>query len=160
VKIYKSKMKKEFAKLELVWRSRQGGKGRTERKYLDFTVNGQSLKNILKIGDYIGCLGWTSQEVENNILDQLFLRIPSDLGNDRYSIYVCPECGDIGFGVITVQIEKTSDGYVWKNFGYENNYDDSMRNFESYKRIGPFYFKESEYKQALMNRPPWSHDSP
>ena len=144
-------MTESFATLELAWKTRKGGGGKTQRDYLDFLVNGQSLRDLLKPGDNIGCLGWLPSNVEQNILEQLTTKRLSDLGNDRYPIYICAECGDIGCGAITVQIEKTEHGYIWKNFGYENNYDESMSDFESYQNIGALHFKETEYLEALQS---------
>ena len=142
-----------FSKLELVWRTRNGGVGRTQQNYLDFVVNGQSIHDQLMTDDHIGCLGWQSEEKEIVILEQLTTKRLSVLGNNRYAIYVCAECGDIGCGAITVQIEKTKDGFVWKNFGYENNYDETMRDVKNYKTIGEFHFRETEYQTALTSKP-------
>jgi hypothetical protein len=144
-------MTENFSKLELVWRTRRGGSGRTQRNYLDFVVNGQSLHDLLKLGDNIGCLGWLSQDSEQSILQQLMTERYSVLENDRYPIYVCAECGDISCGAITVQIEKMQNGFVWKNLGYENDYDESMRDLESYKSVGPYYFKREDYVEALQS---------
>ncbi len=146
-------MTEKFSKLELVWRNRKGGHGKTQRDYLDFVVNGKSLSDLLKTGDNIGCLGWLPPASEQMILEQLTAKRLSDLGNDRYSIYICPECADIGCGAITVQIEKTQNGFVWRNFGYENNYDEAMQDLESYEMIGGFHFSEAEYLQALTTKP-------
>jgi hypothetical protein len=32
-------------------------------------------------------------------------------------LYVCPECGDIQCGAMTVEITKTGNTYTWQNFG-------------------------------------------
>jgi len=109
------------------------------------------LYDLLKPGDNIGCLGWLSPDAEQVILERLATERLSELGNDRYALYICAECGDIGCGAITVQIEKTQEGYLWKNFGYENDYDESMRNLERYKNIGAFHFKRAEYLDALKS---------
>lgn len=147
-------MTENFSKLELVWRIRQGGGGKTHREYLDFVIDGKVLGDLLRPGDYIGCLGWSIQE--QIVLEQLLTKRPSELGNNRYSIYVCAECGDLGCGAITVEIEKTRDAYIWKNFGFENNYDAEMRDLESYKTIGEFHFRKAEYFATLTNFPPRS----
>jgi hypothetical protein len=144
-------MNDNFSNLELAWRTRNGGGGRTRRDYLDFIVNGKSLHDLLGTGDNIGCLGWLPLHVEQVILEQLKTERLSELGNDHYSIFICAECGDIGCGALTVQIEKTEDGFVWKNFGYQNNYDESMSDFESYETIGPFHFKSPQYLEALKS---------
>jgi hypothetical protein len=144
-------MTNSFSTFELVLRTRRGGSGRTQRDYLDFVVDGQSLHDLLKLGDNIGCLGWLPQDSEQVILQQLMAERLSVLENDRYPIYVCAECGDIGCGAVTVQIEKAQNGFVWKNFGYENDYDKSMRDLETYKNIGPFHFKQEDYVDALRS---------
>ena len=60
-------------------------------------------------------------------------------------------CGDlIGCGAITVEIVKTRTGFLWKNFGYENGYDESLPDLENYKQIGEFHFKDAEYQAALI----------
>jgi len=142
-------LKTNFSKLELAWRVRNGGEGKTRRAYLDFIVNGQSLHDLLKPVDRIGCLGWLPPKAEQIIVEQLTTELLSELGNHRYSIYICPECGDIGCGAITVQIEKTEDGFVWKNLGYENDYDESISDFKRYEKIGPFHFRKSEYVNTI-----------
>jgi hypothetical protein len=45
------------SKLELRWRVRSGGGGRTERRYLDFLVDGISLYDRLVVGDQVGPQG-------------------------------------------------------------------------------------------------------
>ena len=137
----------------MVWRRRKGGVGKTERNYFDFIVDGQSLHELLKSGDNIGCLGWLPPDAETVILEQLATERLSELGNDRYSIYICAECGEIGCGAMTVKIEKTQYGFIWENFAYENNYDESMRDLVSYRDMGPFHFKPAEYLHALTVKP-------
>lgn len=146
-------MTENFSSLELVWRVRSGGAGRTQRDYLDFVVDRRSLYDLLKPGDNIGCLGWLPPDAEKIIMERLLAERLSELGNDRYSIYICAECGDIGCGAITVQIEKTQAGFIWKSFGYENDYDKSLPDVESYRDIGPFHFRKAEYLHALTARP-------
>src|SRR5512138_3222452 len=144
-------MPHKFSKLELAWRTRNGGAGRTRREYLDFIVDGQSLHDLLSPGDNIGCLGWLPPDAERRYREELTATRLSALGNNRCPIYVCAECGDLGCGAITVQIDKTKDGFVWRRFGYENDYAESMSDFAGYESIGPFYFNESEYLETLKS---------
>ncbi|MFZ6027283.1 MAG: hypothetical protein ACOYYS_06180 [Chloroflexota bacterium] len=142
----------KFSTFELVWRTRVGGGGKTHRNYLEFMIDGQCMSDYINTGDYIGCLGWLPIEFERLLLGGLLLECPSVLGSTRYPIYICPECGDMGCGAITVEIEKISEGYIWKSFGYENDYDRTMRDVESYKGVGPFQFRAAEYSNALKER--------
>lgn len=51
-----------------------------------------------------------------------FLKIkPSELETGRTMLFICRECGDIGCGAITLEIEKNKTTFIWKNFAYENN---------------------------------------
>ena len=140
------------AQLELIWRTRSGGGGRTERKYLDFVINGQSLGELLQVGDMIGCLGWGKPEYESDMTQILLLKKPSPLETCRVTLYICAECGDIGCGAITAQVEKTSEHFVWSGFGYENYYDPSRLDLQEYTEIGPYLFNKTEYWQVVSRR--------
>jgi hypothetical protein len=124
--------------------------GATARRYLDFIVDNRSLFKMIS-GDLIGRLGWGVSEDNRDSVGVLLLKKPPDLPNGRCLLYVCPECGDIGCGALTIKIEKTSEHFVWKEFGYENNYDDGMPLLEEYKHIGPFFFDKNQYSQALSD---------
>ena len=67
-------------------------------------------------------------------------------------IYVCPECGDIGCGAITAQVEESDGFMIWRDFGYENNYDPSTPDLKKYTEVGPFWFEAAQYRQTLMHR--------
>jgi len=142
-----------FSTLELTWRRRQGGGGRTQRDYLDFIVDGQSLSDLLRVDDCIGCLGWLKPEREQNMVDGLMVKNPSELGNDRYAIYVCPECGRMGCGAYTAVIRETADSYYWEHFGFEVDYSDWLSRFKEFENVGPFRFEKDEYIRVLMERP-------
>jgi hypothetical protein len=143
-------MDNKTSKLELIWKLRPGGRRATARLYLDFIVDNHSLSEVIS-GDLIGRLGWGVNEYNRESVDVLLLKKSPDLANGRCLLYVCPECGDIGCGAITIKIEKTTEHFVWKEFGYENNYDDGMPLLEEYKHIGPFFFDKDQYSQALCD---------
>lgn len=138
--------------LELIWRIRSGGGGRTEQRYLDFVIDGQSLGTLLHCGDMIGCLGWGRLVYEAEMADVLLLKKPSPLETGRVMLYVCPECGDIGCGAITALVEQTEDYFVWRDFGYENDYDPELPGLTEYIEVGPFRFGKAEYQQVLRRR--------
>ena len=101
----------QIAQLQLIWRTHRGGGVRPGQKYLDFVIDGQSLGDLLHIGDMIGCLGWGNPEYEAELVQELILEKPSDLETGRAMLYVCPECGDIGCGAITAKIEQSGGAF-------------------------------------------------
>ena len=139
-------------RIELVRRERIGGRGQTPRSWLDFVVDGASLADRLKAGDYIGCLGWGDTTVEASSLQQLMGNEPSELPEGRMMIYVCPECGDLGCGAVTVTVRREGDEIVWDSFRFENDYDPEMTDHERYGDVGPFQFDAEQYSQALVAR--------
>ncbi len=136
--------------LRLVPRQRNGGGGRTERNWLDFSIDGRSLHDILEPGDLIGCLGWLSLKQEQQIIQQLLMKAPSELGENTSLIYVCPECGDISCGAIGVTITKTVVHVVWSNF-YEVRTPDWL-DYDIFAHIQPVYFNKTLYWQTLNQR--------
>lgn len=143
-------MDNKTSKLEMVWKQREGGGGATARRYVDFVVDNHSLFELIT-GDLIGRLGWGANEMDRDSVDVLLLKKQPDLPNGRCLLYVCPECGDIGCGALTVRIEKIGEHFVWKEFGYENNYDDRMPLLQGYNHIGPFFFDKHQYFHVLNN---------
>ncbi len=67
-------------------------------------------------------------------------------------IYVCPECGDIGCEAIAAQVKEDNGLNVWRDFGYENNYDPSTPDLKKYATTGPYLFNTVEYQQTLIHR--------
>ena len=132
--------------LELRWRVRSGGGGRTERRYLDFLVDGVSLYDQLRVGDQVTPLGCWPPEFERESIQQLLTAA------GRVPLYVCAECGDLGCGAITALVERTSDGVVWRDFAFENNDDPSIADAESYRAVGPFVFEKTGYWRVLNER--------
>ncbi len=139
-----------MSSIELRWADRKIGSAQTPRRFLDFVIDGESLYE--KIGDLISPLGWGSAEETRNAVDRFLQRAAADFPNDRTSIYVCPECGDLGCGAVSAVIEKEGDDIIWRDFGYENNYDPFV-NLEDFSELGPFTFNANEYYQLFANVP-------
>jgi hypothetical protein len=138
---------KEESKLKLEWKKREGGDGRTQRDYLDIVVDGRPLSEMFG-GDMASCLGWLDPEANAGAVRRLLLEEAADLPNDRRTLYVCPECGDAGCGVVSLVVGLDGDKIVWRDFGYENNYEGVVRT-EGFEGVGPFVFKRAEYERAL-----------
>ena len=69
------------------------------------------------------CRDFLLDEVIRSV-NQLLLIEGADLPNNRRSIFVCGECGDISCGAITAVVTRQGDRISWSDFGYENNYDE------------------------------------
>jgi hypothetical protein len=132
----------------------KNSKGRViqnERTYYDFIVSGQSAKQKLNADnlDLISPFGWSDEKYENEIIKEFIGQKSPNIPSGRLMIYVCPECGDIGCGSITADIEITDDKVIWKNFGYENN--DPDIDLEPYKDILPIEFMKVDYLEKFQN---------
>ena len=136
----------KMSELRLEWKRRVGGGGRTQRDFLDFIVDGQPLSEL--VGDQVSCLGWFVPEENTKAARRLLLKEPADLPNNRRTLYVCPECGDIGCGAVSLVIERAGDKIIWRDFGYENGYDGVIR-AEGFEGIGPFTFDRAVYARAI-----------
>lgn len=137
---------------ELRWRTQAGGGGRTGRRYLDFVVDGASLQDLLRAGGQVTPLGCWSAEAERESIRQLLCRAPASSQSGRVPIYVCAECGDLGCGAVTVAVERTPEGFVWRDFAYENASDPAMIDLDSFGGTGPFLFDKTAYWQVLNER--------
>lgn len=136
-----------MSKLNLEWKRREGGDGRTKRDYLGIIVDDQPLSEVIG-GDMVSCLGWFVPKENAKAVRRLLLEEVADLPNNRCSLYVCPECGDLGCGVVSLAAEQSGDKVIWRDFGYENNYE-SVVHTEGYEGLGPFIFDHSEYVWAI-----------
>lgn len=137
----------EVSQLKLEWKSRKGGGGRTPLDYLDIIIDGQPLSAVI-CNDMVSCLGWFIPTENAKAVRRLLLEEVADLPNNRYSLYVCPECGDLGCGAVSLVVEQSGDQVIWRDFGYENNYEEEVRT-EGYEKLGPFVFERTEYTRAI-----------
>lgn len=133
--------------LDVAWTTRSGGLGRTERHFLDFVIDGVPLSTRLP-ADSISPFGWLDSREQEASIDRLLGKSPSDMPNGRNTLYVCPECADIGCGAVTLLIERGPDHIIWKDFGFENNYDDVVHT-RDFQDIGPFTFDLRQYHELF-----------
>lgn len=139
-------MKRSSIKLE--WKVRAGGGGQTERRFLEFVVDDVSLQGLLKTTN-ITPLGWFDRPWQEQAIERL-LGEAADLPNDRRSLYVCAECGDLGCGAVSVVIERVGDDIIWKEFGFENIYSADV-DFETFDGVGPFVFEATAYERTIRS---------
>lgn len=132
--------------LELKRKRREGGGGKTQRDYFDFVVGDESLSEKLG-GDLISCLGWTVPDQNEKSVRRLLLEEPADFPKNRRSLYICPECGDLGCGAISIVVEQIGNEIIWRDFALEYNYSDDLISQD----LGPFIFDKSDYEKIIKS---------
>jgi len=133
--------------LDLAWVTRAGGGGRTERRYRDFLVDGASLTSRIK-ADFISPFGWFDLSAQAAFLDGLLRKQPPQCAGGRTILCVCPECGDLGCGAVTVTVQGGPGVVIWRDFGIQNNYEDGVYT-AGFEDIGPFTFDGLTYYRVL-----------
>ena len=136
-----------ISKLDVVWTTRAGGGGRTERRFLDFVIDGVPLSSLMNV-DFISPFGWFDADEQEASMDRLLGKSRPDRPGGRSTLYVCPECGDLGCGAVTLLVQAEADVVVWKNFGFENGYEDVVHT-DGYHDIGPFTFDAIQYQELF-----------
>ena len=48
-----------------------------------------------------------------------------------------------------MEILDAGDTILWRNFGYENNWEDRV-DFSGLESVGPFTFEKKKYEEALL----------
>lgn len=104
---------------------RRDGSTQSPVTYLDFTLDGERVHEVvarcvLHEPDDVSALqdAWPQGAVDavERLLD---LREP-DLPDGRTSLYVCPECQDLGCGAVTALVRFTATTVEWRDLGFQN----------------------------------------
>jgi hypothetical protein len=148
-------MQRQVSTLELAFRQRPyveipGGSSQSERHFLDFVIDGHSLAETARY-DLVSvlCKEWVSEQREKSVR-RLLGEEAADFADDRRSLLVCAECGDIGCGAVSVIVDFSDETVLWRDFGYQNNYEPEIHG-EHLKNLGPFEFNLSDYKNRLIH---------
>lgn len=142
--------------LKLVPRVRAGvelsdGAYKSERHFLDFAVNGNSLwERVGKRHDMVTVLCREFAEETREAVHRLLLTEKADFPDDRRSLFICSECGELGCGAISTVIVKEGDNIIWKAFGYENTWEKGV-NARDCAGVGPFTFDAASYQLLLLD---------
>jgi hypothetical protein len=127
------------------------GMYKSSRRFFDAVVDGSSLwERLGKSSDLVSvlCSDFALPETLK-AMDRLLLKSDADLPNDRRSLFVCAECGDLSCGTVSVLVTRVGDLLVWSDFGYENG-DKGQVSRKRYEGIGPFEFDCKEYEFAFL----------
>ena len=135
--------------LQLKWAVRYGN---AEHSFLEFVVSGRSLYGELRRrgGDYVSCLGWLADPQDDHARARLLLERQGNLPSGRNALYICPQCGDLGCGSVSVAVARDDDAFVWQDFGYES---DTGEAFTLLEKLGPFRFDAEAYRKAIVTYP-------
>lgn len=129
-----------------------GGSSKSERHFLDFVVNGHSLwEKVGKAHDMVSvlCREFLLDQTKSAV-NRLLRLERADMPDDRRSLFICSECGDLGCGAITAIVSKKGETVVWSNFGYQNNYEENVIS-SGYDGAGPFTFDAVTYECLLLD---------
>lgn len=137
-----------LSNLDMAWATRAGGGGRTERRYLDFLIDGVALCPALGV-DLIPPFGWFALETQLAMIERLRRKLPPDLPQGRTAICICPECGDLGCGAIGLSVGGGAGTIEWKDFGVQNDYEEATHR-EGFEGLGPFTFDGAQYHALLL----------
>ncbi|WP_407314183.1 hypothetical protein [Desulfosporosinus sp. SB140] len=147
----------DTSRIDVMKNVRKGGLSgigyKREIKFADLVINNKSLYETLvdKGFDYVSCLGWSFSDIQLNGINKLLLKSNPDFDNDRYAIFICPECGDLGCGAISVNIKRVGDIIIWSDFAVEDNLGLYEIEYDRLKDLGPFYFQYDQYEAAIKS---------
>jgi len=146
-----------FASADRVTSLPASGPGSTQRavSYDDFTVDGVRLFKILfaahKPDDVtLFDAAWPEGAVKE--VDELLGTRQPELDDGRVPLYVCAECADLGCGALTAEIERIDDLVIWKNFGWQNDYEDGWEvgEYQDLSSLAPITFERGQYERVLQ----------
>jgi hypothetical protein len=131
--------------------ARREGKSKRKIETIDFIIDNYSLLDLFinedgGHNDFMGCFSKGWDKLNECSKNKLLLKMQPETIDGRMALYVCPECADIGCGAYCCKIEKTDDFYIWKDFAYENNYEDAR----IINNIRPFYFNKIAYEEIIL----------
>ncbi|MEO8233865.1 MAG: hypothetical protein ABI549_00495 [Flavobacterium sp.] len=139
-------------KIEFIKRTFEADKKKNIKPifFYDVLIDGISLFDELECDENnsVCIFGYYDKKNLNiDIINQFLKTKPSELDTGRISLFICRECGDIGCGATTIDIQKNENSYIWKKFAHENN-SFELTEFD-YLDVQPKEFKKNEYENAL-----------
>lgn len=132
---------------------RKDGLTKSPVTYLDFTVDSARLfdrLNTLSLGtlDYVGVIqdAWPVESAA--ALKRLLGERAGDLPDGRVSLYVCPECGDLGCGAVTAKVSIDPVAVTWHNIAIQADYDNAIHHLSEDTLID-IIFDRTTYEGTL-----------
>ncbi|NUW46291.1 hypothetical protein [Nonomuraea rhodomycinica] len=130
-----------------------GSSFRSECRFLDFVIDGRSLLEMMSERNFgnadMASVLWLAPTLDDDdAVGRLLGRSASPLDDGRIPLYVCPECGDLGCGALTVVLEISSGQVIWRDPGWQTDYEDEVH-YEDFADISPFVFDRAQYEAVL-----------
>ena len=134
---------------------RADGTTKTPVTYLDFTVDGAPLLPQLATRasgglDFVGVIqqAWPIETVA--AVERLLGAVEGDLPDGRLSLYVCPECGDLGCGAVTAKLDVSPETVTWRAIGRQADYDEEVSPLGDDGVFPDLTFTRASYEAALL----------
>ncbi|HEV2810200.1 MAG TPA: hypothetical protein VGV93_07375 [Acidimicrobiales bacterium] len=125
------------------------------RRFLDFALDGTRLYEVM-LAEGIDNVSpiWLDEssaviEESTKAVARLLGDEPGDAPGGRVSVYICPECGDLGCGAVTVTIERDAERVTWTDWGVQNNYEDGVSYEQGLVDVGRIVFDRTQYETVL-----------
>jgi hypothetical protein len=99
---------------------RKGSHSRHEVCFYDFVLSGQRFGEIINLETFDKVSPFSDTlRLEDQLrhIDSLTFKTCSTLASGRTVLYICPECGDVECGVVSIKMEATEKSIIWKDFG-------------------------------------------
>ncbi|HSH59172.1 MAG TPA: hypothetical protein VK988_05920 [Acidimicrobiales bacterium] len=121
---------------------------KAERRFADLVVDAKPLYRVVRAEgfDYISAIWLDDPDIARLAVRRLLGDQPPDAPGGRVAMYVCPECGDLGCGAVTAQVNRTEDNVEWSAWGLQNNYEERVTPVENLPAVT---FRRDEYERAL-----------
>ncbi|MBB1158806.1 hypothetical protein [Amycolatopsis dendrobii] len=134
-------------RLRLVPMVRERRKYQRAREYLDFEVDGASVRGLADTGlDLISVLA-TDRPRDPLRVARVLGEAPGDAPDGRVLLYVCPECEDIECGAIAAKVSRRGDLITWRDFGVPEE-DEAANEFAEHAVT----FSAREFRRELASR--------
>jgi hypothetical protein len=129
---------------------RRGSTSKHEVLYYDYVLSGLRFGVIinLEVLDKVSPFSDTLRlEDKLSHIDSLTFKCGSTLSSGRTILYICPECGDVECGVVSMKMEITEESVIWKDFGIETNLEGIQESWD----LRDIEFNKEDYFQAFDN---------
>ncbi|GMA25716.1 hypothetical protein GCM10025864_34750 [Luteimicrobium album] len=133
---------------------RADGLSQSPVAYLDFTLDGERVHDVVTrcVGhepDDVSALqdAWPIGAVE--AIERLLGLADPDLPDGRASIYVCPECQDLGCRAVTALVRFTDNTVEWSDLGFQNENFPDVDLVDDDGAALSFEFGRARYEEVL-----------
>ena len=124
------------------------GHDQQRRRFLDFAFDATPIYPLVLASgiDNITPIWLAGDDWCRTAVRRLLGEAEPDAPDGRVTVYVCAECGDLGCGAITVVIKRDNGAVGWRDWGYQNNYEEGFVAFDGPRMVT---FDAAQYDAVL-----------